>query len=258
MKKYLYLSLTPEALIASMLPPNEFGTYLAVGTKKRTRGQAIFFEIDRDKLNFDFPLELIDTRCVPQEGGKPKRSVYLAIYRVLERTPLSAFKNLYLVTDDGRVLEIEKDNYEQKPNNRLYLYQQLCPVTPMIASIASPRDFIKILTDEARPVSVPKIIFVELNLGELANNPTDGAVDDLPYPNIHHLRDCLVGLTKKPDKPSKTVIRIFKDELFYRMFKTGFFVGSKDDFLFYPFPTVEELNEKHHVWWRSAVNIGFS
>lgn len=258
MKKYLYLSLTPEALIASMLPPNEFGTYLAVGTKKRTRGQAIFFEIDRDKLDDHFPLDLIDKRCVPKADGKPKRSVYLSIYRVLEHTPLKAFKNLYLVTDDGRVLELEQGKYEMKSNNKLYLYQQLCPVSPMIASIANPPNFIKILTDQTRPVSVPKIAFVELDLGELANDPKEGKVDDLPYPNIHHLRDCLIQLTNKPDKPSKTVIRIFKDDLFYRMCKTGFFVGNKDDFLFYPFPSIEELNEKHHVWWRSAINIGFS
>jgi hypothetical protein len=32
--------LIPEALIASMLPPVDFGTYLAVGTKKRTSGDA--------------------------------------------------------------------------------------------------------------------------------------------------------------------------------------------------------------------------
>ena len=43
MSVYLYLSLIPEALIASMLPPLDFGTYLAIGTKKRTRGQAMFF-----------------------------------------------------------------------------------------------------------------------------------------------------------------------------------------------------------------------
>ena len=83
MKKYLYLSLTPEALIASMLPPLEFGNYMAVGSRKRTRGQAIFFEIDVDKLTNHFPLELIDKRCVPDETGKPKRSVYLSIYRAL-------------------------------------------------------------------------------------------------------------------------------------------------------------------------------
>lgn len=258
MKKYLYLSLTPEALIASMLPPNEFGTYFAVGTKKRTRGQAIFFEVDREKLDSYFPLHLIETRCVPQEDGKPKRSVYLSIYRVLEHIPLEALKNLYLVTDDGRVLELEKGKYEEKTNDELHLYQQLCPVSPMIASIASPTKFIEILTDKKKPIWVPKIVFVELELGELANNPETGSTDDLPYPNIYHLRDCLIGLRNKPDKPSKTIIRTFKGELFYRMCKNGFFVGEANSFLFYPFPTKEELNDKYHVWWRSATDIGFS
>jgi len=46
MDVFLYLSLIPEALIASMLPPLEFGTYLAVGTKKRTRGQAMYFSLE--------------------------------------------------------------------------------------------------------------------------------------------------------------------------------------------------------------------
>lgn len=258
MEKYLYLSLTPEALIASMLPPEEFGTYFAVGTKKRTRGQAIFFEIDREKVNSYFPLDLIDKRCVPNENGKPKRSVYLSIYRVLEHIPLDAFKSLYLATDDGRVLELSKGEYEKKSNDKLHLYQQLCPVTPLIASIASPREFIEILTDKERPVWVPKIVFVELELGELANNPETGSLKNLPYPNIHHLRDCLISLSHNPDKPSKTVIRTFRGELFYRMCKNGFFVGDADKFLFYPFPSLEELNERHHVWWRSALNIGFS
>ena len=39
---YLYLSLIPEALIASMLPPEEFGTYLAVGTKDPWPGDVFF------------------------------------------------------------------------------------------------------------------------------------------------------------------------------------------------------------------------
>lgn len=258
MKKYVYLSLTPEALIASMLPPHEFGTYMAVGTKKRTRGQAIFFEVDQDKLNSHFPLDLIEKRCVPQENGKPKRSVYLSIYRVLEHTPLDALKNLYLTTDDGRVLELEKGNYEEKSNDNLHLYQQLCPVNPLIASVASPTKFIKLLTDKKGPIWVPKIIFAELDLGELANDPASGDVKNLPYPNIHHLRDCLIGLRNKPDKPSKTVIRTFKGDLFYRMCKNGFFVGNPDDFIFYAFPSIEELNDKHYAWWKSAVNIGFS
>ena len=49
MSKHLYLSLIPEALIASMLSPAEFGSYYAVGTTRKQRGQAMFIEID---LNF--------------------------------------------------------------------------------------------------------------------------------------------------------------------------------------------------------------
>jgi len=106
MSIYFYLSLIPEALIASMLPPKEFGSYLAVGTKKRTRGQALFFTLQEVEKT-SFIIKDIDKKCVPHPDGEPKHSVYISIYRVLERTPLSAIGNLYLVTSDGRVLEME-------------------------------------------------------------------------------------------------------------------------------------------------------
>jgi hypothetical protein len=106
-KRYLYFSMTPESLISSMLPPEEFGHYLAVGTNKRTRGQAIFFEIDPDFQSDYFDLESIERRCVPHVDGKPKRSVYLSTYRVLENLPIENFRNLYLTTFDGKVLELK-------------------------------------------------------------------------------------------------------------------------------------------------------
>src|SRR6056297_98525 len=104
MKRYIYLSATPEALIASHLPPQEFGNYLAVGTKKRMRGQAIFFSVDLQKLEY-MPEDYLDERLVPYDDGEPKRSVYLSIYRVMEQVALNALGNLYLVTSDGKVLE---------------------------------------------------------------------------------------------------------------------------------------------------------
>jgi hypothetical protein len=33
-----------------MLPPVEFGTYLSTGTKKKNKGQAIFFEADLNQI----------------------------------------------------------------------------------------------------------------------------------------------------------------------------------------------------------------
>jgi hypothetical protein len=50
MGKYIYLTCTPEALVASMLPPERFGMYLSTGTKKRNKGQTIFFEVDLGRI----------------------------------------------------------------------------------------------------------------------------------------------------------------------------------------------------------------
>jgi len=81
---HLYLSLIPEALIASMLEPEEFGSYYAVGSKKKSRGQAIFFEVDAKFKSSYFHIEDAVKRCVPHEDGSPKQSIYVSVYRVLE------------------------------------------------------------------------------------------------------------------------------------------------------------------------------
>ena len=41
MTAYMYFSLIPEALIVSMLPPEQFGQYYATGHKYKSKGQAI-------------------------------------------------------------------------------------------------------------------------------------------------------------------------------------------------------------------------
>ena len=116
MEIHLYLSIFPEALIASMLPPEEFGKYFAVGNRKRTRGQAIFFKVNRNFENDYLKIKNLEELVVPNPDGSPKRSKYIAIYRVLEHIPMEALENLYLVTDDGRVLEIEKGEYSEENN----------------------------------------------------------------------------------------------------------------------------------------------
>jgi len=257
MERYLYLTLTPEALISSMLPPHEFGNYLAVGTKKRTRGQAIFFEIDFAKAKDKLPVEYIEKRCVPHKDGKPKSSVYLSIYRVLETLPLDAFKSLYLTTDDGRVLELKQADYKVTNDKGLHLYQELCPVTPRVVSSIAPIEFMKYMTSTVEQISLPKLVFVELQLNELAANPESGSVNDLPYENVDHLRDCLLDLKKDPSKNKKTVIRFFNRDLLFRTIKNGVFLGNSEKVIFYAFPSLAELEDKYYAWWRSAKSIGF-
>ena len=256
MKTYLYLSLWPESLVVSMLPPEEFGRYLATGTKKRMRGEAIFFEVNPDFQSSYFFLKDIEDRCTPHPDGQPKRSVYLSIYRVLEHVPLETLRNLYLVTDNGRVLEIEKQAFQPDGEKTLHLYQEIIPVSPRVASNLDPFKFCRYVTDTSHPVSVPKLMFLELILDELTEDPTGGPIGNLPYPHIDHLRDCLLGLIERPEKTTKTVIRHVRWDILYRTIKNGFFTGDQKTLLYYPFPTREDLESKYYTWWHSAMDSG--
>jgi hypothetical protein len=253
MEKYLYLSLIPESLIASQLPPEEFGNYYAVGTRKRSRGQAVFFEVEPGFPSDGFSWEIMEQRTVPHEDGRLKRSVYLGVYRVLERVPLEALKKLYLVTDDGRVLALDKAPYVPDQLHSLHLYQEFCPMTPRVVSNLAPLEFCKQITNLANSVSVPKIVFSELELDKLARDPDSSDIGDLPYRNIGHLRDCLRELQAKQDKTNKQVDRALSGQVLFRTIKNGFFIGDGQEMLYYPLPPREQLEREYFEWWRSAL-----
>ena len=252
MSKYIYLTCTPEALVASMLPPEKFGMYLSTGTKKRNKGQTIFFEVDLSKIESLIDMPSLEKRCVAKEDGSPKSSVYLSVYRVLETIPASALKSLYLTTDHGCVLELKRTSYDnsKEKQNALHLYQELCPVTPLVASGLPPSAFLKKLTDGSTPITLPKLFFVELKLGELAENPLSGSAEHLPYSNIGHLRDCLEILKGEYEKHMKTVQRIFSGTLLYRTIETGFYVGAKSDMAYYQYPGMKQLEEINYEFFR--------
>ncbi len=250
---HLYLSMIPEALIASMLTPEEFGVYYAVGSEKKSRGQAIFFEIDPDFRHPELAIDEGIRRCVPHPDGRPKNSIYITVYRALERVPMDAIGNLYLVTQDGRVLGLEGTALNiPEDTGGLHLYQEIAPVHPLIVSTLGPKAFYDLIVKN--PISLltlPAVCFAELRLGELAHNPEYGSVGDLPYPNIDHLRQCLTDLSSK-EVHTKMVDRLSSAAFPYRMLKSGIFLGNTEKLLFFPIPSQEELRAKHYQWWRSA------
>jgi hypothetical protein len=253
MNKYIYLTATPEALIASMLPPAEFGAYLSTGTKKRNKGQAIFFEVDLDQIEKLIDMDSLNKRCIPKADGRPKSSVYLSVYRVLEMIPTAALKSLYLTTDNGHTLELKRSSYDPSKEviSKLHLFQELLPVSPLVATDLTPSAFLKRLTDASIPIVLPKLFFVDLKLGDLATNPLGGSVENLPYSNIGHLRDCLEILRGEYEKHMKTVQRVFSGSLLYRTIETGFYVGSKQEIVFYPYPSLAELENINYEFFRS-------
>ncbi|MFA6505606.1 MAG: hypothetical protein WCT14_05900 [Treponemataceae bacterium] len=251
MTKHLYLSLIPEALIASQLEPEEFGAYYAVGFEKKTQGQAAFFDLDPTFRDPFFSIDAALLRCVPHSDGKPKRSVYISVYRVVEHVPLSAIQRLYLTTKDGRTLGVDRAASIAPDESGLHLYQEIAPLSPLVASTLGPISFHQFLTKKDGPLSVPCLSWTELRLGELASNPELGAIRDLPYENIDHLRSCLAQLKTKT-VTTKLVERLHTKGFSYRTLKTGLYYGTREGLALFQMPQTETLQEKHYQWWRSA------
>ena len=169
MTVHLYLSLIPEALIASMLSPEEFGAYYAVGTQKKSRGQAIFFEIDPKFHNDFFHIKEGLERCVPHEDGSLKASIYISVYRVLENIPMDVIQRLYLSTQDGRTLGIDKSKQIPEESGGLHLYREISPVSPLVVSSLAPKDFYELIVKNPTSlIKLPAVCFAELRLNELA------------------------------------------------------------------------------------------
>ena len=249
--KYLYFSTTPEALVASMLPPHEFGTYLAVGTKKRSRAPAMYFDLKPGFESDFFDLSRLETECVPHPDGTPKRSLYLGIYRVLEHIPLEALNDLYLVTCDGRTLQLQQETVPEETSGEYHIYDEICPVQPLVASNLNPQEFVRFITDPEQSLHVPRICFAEIDMPHITDDPARADLSRVGYQQPEHLRDCLLTLGEK-GKHTKTVDRLHVGGGWRRRFKNGFFVGDQTGMVFYRFPSAEELESKHHAWYRSA------
>ena len=252
MTVHLYLSLIPEALIASMYPPEEFGVYYTVGYSKKQRGQAMFIELDPDFRHDFFRIDEGIARCVPHEDGRPKKSVYIATYRVLEHIPLTNIDTLYLVTKFGETLPLQRSTTYPKDDTGLYMYQEIAPVSPLVVSTLDPLSLYEFLTqDPDSMIHLPAVCFVDLRLGELAQNPEYGSIGDLPYDYIHQLREGLVELQTKPVH-TKMIDRTHTVEYPYRMISNGVYLGNTSELAYFPLPSRDDLRKNHPRWWRSA------
>ncbi len=254
MAVHLYLSLIPEALIASMLDPEEFGAYYAIGSEKKSRGQAIFFEIDPQFRGSGFQVDEAIKRCIPHEDGSPKQSIYVSVYRVLENIPMDVIRCLYLTTQDGRTIGIEPSAQLPSTGDDLHLYREVSPVTPLVVSALGPQAFYELIVKNPTSlVKLPAICFTELRLDDLAKDPVNAEAGDLPYANFEHLRSCLIGIRTKKIS-TKMVDRLPAGSLPFRMIKNGFFVGNAKTLLYFALPDEKTLVDKYYRWWRSATS----
>ena len=247
MKQHLYLTMLPETLTASMLPPKKFGTYLAVGSQQKLPRESIFFSLDQDFQSDAFDFELMKKSCVPHKNGSQKKSLYLSVYRVLEHIPLSAIKNLFLVTRDGRVLELPQGEIIETAKSKFCLYSEIAPTTPLVVSKMQPKEFTSFITTDGHALHIPKICFMEMAPPSLEEEPGSR--------NIFSINDHIIEGYRSLDKNKKQVKivdRRHQIEGWGRNIKGGFYLGDQNDLLFFPFPSDEELKKKHYEWYKSA------
>lgn len=253
MEVHYYLSVNPlEALISSQLDPIQFGQYMSTGTKNGSYERIMFAEIEGE-FGKDFDWDYARERTVAHADGEPKHSVWLSVYRTLEHIDFSKLKSLYLTTKDGRSLEIPPQAYDAtKADGEYYIYQELCPITPLVVSRLSPGEFSSYMTDTTNKVHVPKLVFADLKTVDPDDYENTGNIGGAYDRNLDHLRDCIRDVTSQEDKPNKNVERSVGG-FSYSVINRGVYFGEGENLVQYPMPDLEALRSKHYDWARSAM-----
>lgn len=250
---HYYFSVMPvEALIASELPPEAFGSYMATGSHKGSAEQLIFMEIEPG-FGTDFDWDYAKARCVPHPDGRPKQSVYLSIHRVLERIPTDRMGALYLVTRDGRSLRLEKTAYQPEADWKgPALYKELCPVIPLVAASLDPQAFGVFMTTPERKIHVPAIIFADIRIIDMDNLRDSGHVGTVSKQELEHVRHCIETVRDDPEKMTKTVDRSFISKFTYQTIANGIYVSTGSGIVSYLLPPHDVLIKTQYDWCRSA------
>ncbi|MBI2385566.1 MAG: hypothetical protein HYV14_06095 [Elusimicrobia bacterium] len=259
LEKHLYVIVHPvNALVASQLPPEKFAEHYTIGSSKHYEGKVIFAELDPGFRDGYFDIDHYLKETVPHPDGSPKKTKFISSYAVLEHIDLKALKSLYLVTTDGKALELKAKPYTAVNEPGLVrVYQEICPLSNMVASTLDQRAFAKYITSETRSKGAPKILFTQYEFDVETflhmNQNRDMLTCPIPdtYPN--RLHDYLLELKENSDKKTKTVsLNSTLTAASWRLIRHGFWFAGASELVFFPMPSPKELEKDHYEWWRSA------
>ncbi|MCK5077229.1 MAG: hypothetical protein KAR38_12685 [Calditrichia bacterium] len=258
-QKHLYMVLYPnEALIASELSPAEFGMHYAVGSPRHFIGKTVFAEIDIDFRDEYFHIDDMLKETKSNIPGEPKKTKFISSYRVLEHMDLKAIQKLHLVTVDGQVLDIapQKEYKTEYEDDRIRIYQEICPIHLLVGANLTPPEFGNYVVNEYTSKGAPKLFFTKMNIDVKHIINENIIVSPITNINPGHLKDCFQELKNKPDKKTKTIsLASSFYNMSYAKIKQGFWIVEEDNFLFFPFPSPEELEEKNYDFYRSVYKV---
>lgn len=252
---HLYMIVFPvNALVASQLDPYQFANHYTIGSAKHFSGKVIFAEIDINYRNQYFNIDNYLDQTIAHPDGSPKKTKYICSYKVLEYIDFKAIQNLYIVTANGKALELESKPYTAINEPGLVrIYQEITPLTNLVASTFDQRDFGKYITSITRSKGCPKLFFTQydLNVAEFMSKHRESLYSPIPESNPARLYDFLIELQNTPEKKTKTInlSSTLKDASFL-LIRHGFWFIAGDELLFYPIPTEKELEREHYEWYK--------
>ncbi len=256
-EKHLYMIVFPiNALVASQLSPVEFAAHYTIGSAKHFRGKVIFVEIDGKFRDPYFEIDNYLSETVAHPDGSPKKTKFISSYAVLEHVDLKMLKHLYLVTANGKVLEIASKPYTAiNEPGYVRIYQEITPLSNLVASTLDQRTFGKYITSKTKSKGAPKICFTqyEFNVAEFMekNKNREMMYSPIPENNPTRLYEYLTELKTNPNKKTKTIsLNTTLFEASYALIRHGFWFASGDNLLFYPMPARVELENKYYDWWK--------
>ena len=260
--KYLYSILHPNhALVASMLPPEEFGKHYTIGSSRYYHGVVIFAQIQTDYRNEWFPIEQYLDELKVKPDGSPKRSKFIKSYRVLEHLDLSAFQNLYVTSAEGEVLELEKQPYEKDHESGwIRTFQEICPLKMIVLTYMTPQEFGEYITTPDAPKSAPKVLFTQIDFNTkeflMAIREDPFASSPITVVHPHKLRDQIEDLMRNDQKKVKGISleSSLNAQTILRL-RTGYWLAAGKELLFYPIPSHEELERDHYRWFKSLHHV---
>ena len=132
--------LYPNAtLIASQLEPEMFARHYTSGSSRHYSGKVVFAEVDASYRNDFFDIENILKELKPHDDGSPKATKFIASYRVLEHVDLSAIGKLYLTTQEGHCLGLERGEHGSTGEEAIRIYAEIEPMHMLVMSRFNPR-----------------------------------------------------------------------------------------------------------------------
>jgi hypothetical protein len=256
-ENHMYMVLYPNTtLIASQYDPEMFARHYTSGSSRHYSGKVVFAEVDVAYRNDFFDIENLLNDMKRHSDGRPKATKFIASYRVLEHVDLSAIGKLYISTEEGHCIGLERGEYDSTHQEAIRIYAEISPMRMLVMSKLAPPDFGAYITDPENHKGAPKQFYTQLNidieefLEEFEHNPFQPS----PIPALHPstIRDGFIELSARPDKRSKGMaLDSNLDSISYRLLKHGFTFSSKGESIFYPLPSHREIEAKNLKFWRT-------